>query len=519
MSIFTRSSENVLRLKINTNYNQVAVGSVYNTATTYYVYDLGLGKYVEYDKSDLSGEWNETTENSTTIYTLKDTAELFTAESSLVKNLQLKTILSTKYELKDATEIYTATIPTVTGSVTFNELKVTSIGLTDYKTYAIDGTKVQSNLHTVYDKDLEKDVEEAGIYADKYNNLLILANKDSKYSSANKYEYKTTAEVDVFDDQYTWNDIFSFENTDLQDFINVTGLSEIKQGTTGYDMYQNMESLWQYYISRDSKIDFTIEQFRQAYNSGDLKVEITDIIEETKDDKDEDKDKEDEDKSSDSEDKDKDKEDEGVNYIASPFNDDNYALKLDNNNTNIELGITSNAFTVKQMEYLKLTVWVYSPDKDAEATVTINSVQPTRNQPVYGTLLSSSSTVDANVLDSINKVTNEYGWVPVHVYIEGNALHDQDCYLVLTASKDSTVYFDNITIQRVASSAYDTAKSDSNDNTCAISLSPSSSLISTGVSNGTFDLVSVTTTEEHSKTTPRTAKSWSVKDIFNENIV
>lgn len=475
------------------NYVQVEDDSIYDNSKIYYTYDSQADAYVRYTFN--ANDW--TKENDT--YKLNADAEIFVKQS-------------------------------VTGSVAFNEVKVINIGLTDYNKKAIDNVPVE-NPEKLY-KEVPAGSPEGteaeaveGVYADDYNNKVILVNNKTEYAS-NKYEYKTQAEMDVFS-TYTWDDMFKFENQSLKDALTNEKLNNAlfgddKDNYNGYDIYENdttnpVDWIWRYYISRDTKIDYSLEKFKHAFKNGDLEISITDIIDETKiddedDKKEEDKkeeDKKEEDKKEDDK-KEENKKDEGKNYIATPFDNGNYALKLTNKNTNTELGITSNAFTVKKMDYLKITVWVYSPDKDGTATVSVNTVQPTKNEPVYGTLRTASCSIDANIAAYTKVPTNEYGWIPVYLYIEGSSLRDQDCYLVLNAGKDSVVYFDNITIERITSALYDTANSDSNNNTAALALSPSTSLIATGVTNGNFDLITKTDRNAPVDNELKEAESWTV---------
>lgn len=438
-------------------YKLVATNTEYSKTTTYYTYDSANEKYNVYSYN--AEDWDDG-------------------------------------KLKSTTTLYV--VPTVSGSALFNEIKVINIGVTDFNKKSIDEVKVQSTPLTEIPVGETEPVEVPNKYADEFNNELILVNAlkdtDAQYNASNKFDYKTQAAVDMFDE-----DMFNFEDDTLQTILDSDALAKIDKNTTGYTMYENMTTLWRYYISRDSKIDYSIEQFRQAYNNGDLDVEITNIIEKTKVDEDEEEKTE----------EDKKDEKKDVVYVESPFQDENFALKLTNKNTNTALGVTSNRFTVRRMDYLKITVWVYSPDKDGKAKIDINSVQETKNEPTYGSLRNASISIDANTSAYTNAVVNEYGWMPVYLYVEGNALKDQDCYLVLSAGKDSTVYFDNIKIERITSALYDTASSDSDNKTCALSLSPSSSLISTGVTNGNFDLINVTNREVPNDNELKTAESWT----------
>lgn len=551
----------------------LSTGANYDTTKFYFVKDGD--EYIQYTFS--SDDWNEVGSGEGVSYTLKSGVEIYTATLELKSDktiykvisaptsIYTKSILTYKHVYNGATALYTRNNPTISGSALFNELKITNIGVTDYNKMAIDNVEVDSNKYTEEVEGSDPIVHDDKP-VDEYDNAIVVVNKVQAYIDANKFDYKTTIENEFAN----WDDMFDFEDDVLQSKLTTEKLDKIDKLTDGFSMYDDsFTALWRYYISRDSKIEYTIEQFRQAYNNGDLQVEITNLIEKTKTDDvdDEDKDKvisldgksydltTESGKTSlkeaiakliDHEDdvtlsgdvftiegttydvtktedrtKLKDKVEElskEKSYIESPFKKDNFALKLENKNTNTALGITSNAFTVKRMDYLKITVWIYSPDTDGKATISVNSVQKRQNEDMYGKLLSSSISVDANVANYTNTVVNEYGWMPVYLYVEGNSLHDQDCYLVLTAGKDCTVYFDNITIERITSAAFDTVNSDSDSKTCALSLSPSDSLIATGVTNGNFDLINVTSRDVPNANDLKIAESWTIENGNSKNV-
>jgi len=552
------------------NEHKLTSGEIYDENKFYFYNNGGVYTQYEFNAADwtLSGEdytFNAGISLYTATLTLKQDATLYVVTSS-PNTIFVKTVLTTKYTYNGATPLFVRDNPTVTGSALFNELKITNIGVTDYNKMAIDNKPVESTNLTEEVPGQDEPVPVDGKYADEYNNELIVVNKVTAYKDANQFNYKTTIENEFAN----WNNMFDFEDDTLQSKLSTEKLGKIDSTTDGYSMYEDtFVDLWRYYISRDSKIEYTIEQFRHAYNNGDLDVSITNVIEKTKADNEDDDnrykvislDDETFDLTTESgksllketleglldnkndislsgdvftiEDvtydvtkaEDRTKLNTKVQefakdkaYVESPFEKDNYALKLENKNTNTALGITSNAFTVKRMDYLKITVWIYSPDKEGTAKISVNSVQKRQNEDLYGKLLTSSIDVDANVSKYTNTVINEYGWMPVYLYIEGNALKDQDCYLVLTAGKDCTVYFDNITIERVTSANYDTVNSDSDSKTCALSLSPTDSLISTGVTNGNFDLINVTDREKPTADDLKIAESWTVESGSSKNV-
>ncbi len=405
-------------------------------------------------------------------------------------------------------------VPEVTGAVFFDDIKITKIGLSDFSKKALDDKEIYSTPYK------EGEVEQEGKFADEYNNRVYVANTDSRFTNSNStlentFDFKKYIDstIDVFGTN-SWKDMFDFDQTSLQNILGRDNGTEegkiqnilastISSDIDGYNMYDSsFTSLWRYYISRDLKNEFSIEKYRKAYSDGKLDVSITNKIEQPE--QKEENDKDDESK--------EDEKESDIKYVSSPFKKDNYVLKLKNTNKDINLGITSNSFKVKQFEYYKITLWIYSPDLEGKATVSVNSILKDRTTPVYGSLQSSSvSSVSANIENSSSK-SSEFGWIPVTLYIEGNNYEDMDCYLVLTAEKDCTVYFDNIRIEKTTSAQFDTAQSNSSSEkyTCALSLTPSSSLYSSDVKNGTFDYIKESSID-HDVTSkvPYSADNWT----------
>lgn len=403
----------------------------------------------------------------------------------------------------------------ITGSVFFDEIKITKIGLTDFTKYAIDEVAIYSESTQL--KDSSGDPV-TGKYADEYNNPAYVANTETSRFNTENWDARKYLNVDAYNGN-KFNDIFNFDDENLQNFLGKdTGVEADKKANElevptndidGFDMYTpSFNKLWRYYISRDLENDFSIDNFINAYQDGKLEVTTTNKIEEPEEpDEDEDEDEE----------KDDDKKDEAdksdIKYVSSPFNTNNFALKLKNTSRDTALGITSNSFKVKQFEYYRINLWVYSPNIEGRFSVSVNSVLTDRQHPTYGSLLSAAtSTTYANIENSTSS-TSEYGWIPVSIYIEGNNFQDMDCYLVLTADKDSTVYFDNIKIEKTTSAQYDSAKSKSSSDNyiCALSLTPSSSLISSDLTNGTFDYIKESTmSHDVTSAEPFEADNWTL---------
>lgn len=439
-------------------------------------------------------------------------------------------------------------VDSVTAAVFFDEIKITKIGLTDFNKFTIDnqviytpqesdepeGQTTEEPLIPVEPAPLKDDYK-TGIF-DAYNNRIYIANLEADNNvvtttrfTSNTYDFRSfiDSSMNVYSD-YTWNDMFNFDNNnnDLHELLGHYSTAEgatnlpntlsttLKDDIDGFDMYDttNFTSLWRYYFSRDLANEFTIEKYRQAYKNNNLNVSITNQIEQSEEKKDDDK------KDEDKKEEDKKEESKDIVYVSSPFNYNNYALKLENNHQDLELGITSNSFTVEQFAYYKITLWIYSPDLEGTATVSVNSVMKTRQSPTYGSLLTSAvSSTYANVSNSSSK-NSEYGWIPVTLYIKGNNFQDMNCYLVLSAGADCTVYFDNIRIEKTTSAKY-SGISSSDKYTCALSLTPSSSIISSDIKNGSFDAVQETTFDHSANSdVPFTPESWTTTSSSSKRV-
>lgn len=321
-----------------------------------------------------------------------------------------------------------------------------------------------------------------------------------------------------------WNSNFNFdENDNLSNRID-----NIKDNFNGdEDGFTDHED-WHFYISRDDSgqgNNELLKALNKAYLDGKASISVieestidkTEIVEDDEDDEDEDeKDDEDEDDEDDDEEEDKD-----VATIGSTFNSNNKVLKISNKDRLRSLGIASSTFTIKQHEYYKITVWIYSPDKDATATIKVESVLKTSSTQTNGSLVSvTADSISAHLSDYDKAPTNEYSFIPVSFYIEGNAYHNQDVSLVLLADSNSTIYFDNISIEKVTSTKFDTINSDSDDLTYCLSLSPTSSLISSGITNGYFN--NMTLTEDYitrDYTKPNKAENWTTTDSSSANVI
>ena len=303
-----------------------------------------------------------------------------------------------------------------------------------------------------------------------------------------------------------WNYNFNFDSSEmLQEKLNNLTFEGNEDGYTEH-------SDWHYYIGRENSGQGNwelLQSYQTAYSSGKVSVSVIDesTIDKTLEEDETTTDEE----NTDNTDDDDDEDEMDLETTDNTFINNNKVLKISNTDRLKSLGIESIKFTINQLENYKITVWIYSPDADATATVKLESILKTSSTSSNGSVLSATaSNIKAHLADYDEAPTNEYCWIPLTFYIEGNAYRNQDVSLILLADKNSTVYFDNITIERITSSAYDTVNSDSDELTTCLALSPSASLISSGVTNGYFNLLTVTDNYvDIDYTLPRTAENWT----------
>lgn len=407
----------------------------------------------------------------------------------------------------------TSGITSVTGNVLFDNIQIYKINETEYNNRTINSNYVQDPDRPLKESTAENAAVIPGKFADEFNNEVIIVNDNAVLAGTNIFDARTKTEVALYH-----ANMFNFDSLGST----MSGLT-FADNTTGYTPYTNT---WQYYISRaDSNPgnETSLSIYQKAYKEGNLSASIIDekdffddkkAAEEAKEDSD------DEDSSSNTNNSDSTTTVIDKAYVKDTFEENNKVLKLENKNNFLDLGITSNTFTIKQFQYYKLTVWVYSTDKDAQAIVTLNSVYDTNGSSAYGTLMTTTATVDANVFDYSTTPTNEYGWIPVNIFIAGNALHDQDCTLVLAASENSTVYFDRITIQSTTSDAFTNKASTDYSISLTDSSTNSSSVLEKGITNGYFNFVNVTSDyKDYDYTLPRTAKNWTYVTTNSPNVI
>lgn len=163
------------------------------------------------------------------------------------------------------------------------------------------------------------------------------------------------------------------------------------------------------------------------------------------------------------------------------FANDNKILKI-KNDTSFDLGLVTTAIAVPAHTYYRISVWVYSSDKEATATAKIFASIKTKNALEHGNLVISSG---ATATDFEYNSDSYNGWKEIKLFVQGNPTTTENVYLVLLASKNSTIYFDNIKVEACTSSAYTSITSSDR-----IDLASYGKLTSS-ITNGYFDNIVV----------------------------
>lgn len=431
-----------------------------------------------------------------------------TTDSITASSITLSMYMGDKKSILGSNYVADGSIKTITGSVLFDDINVYKINETDYNKKAFNDVALT-------DKEEQKDAVTGDVVCEV---PVVITNNNAAFES----QVFDNRDLTLTNGAY-WQEMFNFDNGTLID--DIRDIPAVTDKTNGYTEYDD-NILWHYYIGRDISSQGNndkLTQYIDAYKNNELfasviseeAIDKTPINVEEKEEEEKEEDKKEENK------KEEEKEDAtDIKSVTSTFNNNNMVLKLQNKNRLLSLGIASNTFVVKQQQYYKVTVWVYTPDEQATATLMVTSVIDTASTPEYGSLQSVTGSVSANIAGYTKEPTNEYGWIPVSFFIEGNALHDQECSLVLMADKNKTIYFDNITIESVSSTTYNTASSDSDANTFVLSLTPTSAVVANGVTNGYFNLTTLESNYRNpSSVTPKKAKNWEIETTNSSSVI
>ncbi len=191
------------------------------------------------------------------------------------------------------------------------------------------------------------------------------------------------------------------------------------------------------------------------------------------------------------------------------FNNNNSILKLSNKDTEYSLGVVSTAIKIAQFGYYRISIWANSADTEAVATAKLMASIQTGATVTYGSQVLTAAT--ATDFSTAEDATDGYnGWKEIVFYVQGNPYQDVDLYLVLLASTEDTVYYDNLKVEAISSSIY---SSGSNKVNLA-----SVGVLSSNVTNGYFNTITVTA-EDATNTYPYTASSWTLDDDNTSSVI
>lgn len=190
------------------------------------------------------------------------------------------------------------------------------------------------------------------------------------------------------------------------------------------------------------------------------------------------------------------------------FGDNNNVLRLINTDTDYTLGVATTNIHISQQSFYRISVWAYSDDDEAIATAKLIGNIKTGTSLTNGTQVLAS--VNAPTFSTPEKATDGYnGWTEIIFYVKGNNYSDKDVYLILQASSNSTIYYDNIKVEAVSSSAYTNASS-----TSKVDLT-SYGNVTGNITDGYFNNYSIGGNDQ-TYTYPYAASSWSTDTKVNE---
>lgn len=279
-------------------------------------------------------------------------------------------------------------------------------------------------------------------------------------------------------------------DTNFQGGLNIYPHFEEQKNLAGENANFNVDDLvnadgdpvnqlrWYYYAPKDLN-EFTVGNYTSAYNANNY-FNATTVVES------------DEFQTT----------DENGNTVDGPntfdVNDtDNYILKLENRNSVYNLGLISREFNIDQFGLYRISVMFKAKDNDSTATFMVTSKIPTGKEP-DGATFSATTTVTPFTEDYAYE--NDNYWKEAVIYVRGNALRTVGAQIVILANTNSTIYADNIRVERISSTAYSSGGT-------KLDLSPSSLLQSTSITNGYFNFVDISNNEN--LVYPLTPKDWT----------
>lgn len=195
---------------------------------------------------------------------------------------------------------------------------------------------------------------------------------------------------------------------------------------------------------------------------------------------------------------------------ASTFNNNNHILKLVNNSQKYNLGLLSHSIPVRQFGHYKLTLFVKGLKSTDKATIKLISYIKTGNSTAEGAIQTKEQSI--NAFTESSDFTNN--WVEVNFYIQGNSFRDTTFQIALLAETESTIYVDSIRLESIASTSYSDATSSKK-----FDLSPSTTAISGGITNGYFDYIETDSADPSKHTAPYAPANWKKLDSVSADVV
>ncbi len=411
---------------------------------------------------------------------------------------------------------------TMTGTVIFDNLKLTTINVTDYTNQTINGHKPNdiAKAHLADGYTIDGSVVDGKPTKQIVNNVLATTkgegeNKVIEYTNVYYNSLSQLSEEYKYSARYYSETMF---NNDLDNgFQNSSENSNLVKNipVLDYDSYLNLSGneMFTYYMPRytsdSSTTDLTQlakDAYRQKYNNNMLDVSIVPESEFGEYDREELDEFGNKIPVTDTDGNTSNKTEKVTNNtFVSAANQTNYVLKLNNKNSAYDLGVTSSSFTINPSTYYRVSVWAYSNTKDAVATAKLFSTIKTKDSLTYGSLVLSSQSVTEFEYNSNS--TN--GWKELVFFVQGNPYSSCTINLSLIASSNDTIYFDNIQIEAISSSSYSSGSYKLN--------LADKGVLTSNVSNGLFNTFT-TSGEDITNTYPYTASNWS-KDKENSDEV
>lgn len=190
-------------------------------------------------------------------------------------------------------------------------------------------------------------------------------------------------------------------------------------------------------------------------------------------------------------------------YTSSPLSISNQILKMTNFN-NTAVGFKTNMFVIEQFTSYRVRIFMKSNNTSAKVSLAIYGYANS------GKVTTKSSSQSGTTPGS-SGMTVYNGWKEYCFYIKGSPLGNREAYLQFTIDTASTVYFDDILVEKVDAFTYTTANSNSSGTNGSYKMDLSDTVETATVTNGTFNVTGDTTAYIGPKVyeSPLYANSWT----------